>query len=71
MSAEKNSAIDLRSEFNRLDYDKDGYITLKEFRDYHERTNKDGTAIEKAFAEIDADNDGMVTFEEFERAYKR
>ncbi|UJR16018.1 hypothetical protein I4U23_002932 [Adineta vaga] len=68
MSSDKTT--DLRSEFDRLDCDKDGYITLKEFRAYHEQNNKDGTSIEKAFAAIDADNDGMVTFEEFQRAYK-
>jgi hypothetical protein len=43
--------------------DKDGYITIKEFREYHEKTNKDPSAIEKAFAAIDSDKDGMVTFE--------
>ncbi|CAF1025122.1 unnamed protein product [Adineta ricciae] len=69
MSSEKTSA-DLRIEFDRLDRDKDGFITLKEFRAFHEQNNKDGTSIEKAFAAIDADNDGMVTFEEFQRAYK-
>ncbi len=43
--------------------DKDGYITIEEFRAYHAKNNTDGTAIEKAFAAIDADKDGLVTFE--------
>ncbi len=43
--------------------DGDGFITLKEFRAYYEKTNKDESTIEKAFAEIDSDKDGMVTFE--------
>lgn len=47
----------------RFVQDKDGYITLKEFRAFHEKHNKDNTAIEKAFAAIDADKNGMVTFE--------
>ena len=38
-------------------------ITLQEFRAYHSKTNKDHSAIEKAFAAIDADKDGLVTFE--------
>jgi Ca2+-binding EF-hand superfamily protein len=43
--------------------DKDGFITIEEFRAYYAKTNKDGLAIEKAFAAIDADKDGLVTFE--------
>ncbi len=43
--------------------DKDGFITIEEFRAYHAKTNKDELAIEKAFAAIDADKDGLVTFE--------
>jgi Ca2+-binding EF-hand superfamily protein len=39
---------------------------LKEFRAYYEKTNKDASAIEKAFAAIDSDKDGMVTFEGME-----
>ncbi|CAF1318235.1 unnamed protein product [Adineta ricciae] len=70
MSAAKNSSDDLRTEFDRLDGDKDGYITLQEFRAYHSKANKDDTAISKAFAAIDSDKDGLVTFEEFQRAYK-
>ncbi len=66
--------------------DKDGFITLQEFRAYHSKTNKDDSAIAKAFAAIDSDKDGLVTFEgiktnyfikknlisflEFQRAYK-
>lgn len=43
--------------------DKDGFITIEEFRAYHAKTNKDQTAVEKAFAAIDADKNGLVTFE--------
>ncbi len=43
--------------------DKDGFITLQEFRAYHSKTNKDDSAIAKAFAAIDSDKDGLVTFE--------
>ncbi|CAF3137309.1 unnamed protein product [Rotaria socialis] len=70
MSSTKNIFDDLRSEFDRLDEDKDGYITLKEFRAFHSKTTNDASAIAKAFAAIDSDKDGLVTFEEFQRAYK-
>ena len=43
--------------------DKDGFITLEEFRAYHSKANKDDSAISKAFAAIDSDKDGLVTFE--------
>jgi Ca2+-binding EF-hand superfamily protein len=43
--------------------DRDGYITLKEFRAYHLKNNLDESAIAKAFAAIDSDNDGLVTYE--------
>ncbi|CAF1108127.1 unnamed protein product [Rotaria sordida] len=70
MSTTKTSFDDLRSEFDRLDEDRDGYITLDEFRAFHSKTTKDDSAIVKAFAAIDSDKDGLVTFEEFQRAYK-
>ncbi|CAF0775046.1 unnamed protein product [Rotaria sordida] len=71
MSTAKSSSTDLRSEFDRLDCDKDGFITIQEFRAYYAQKNTDQSTIEKAFAEIDADKDGLVTFEEFQRAYKQ
>ncbi len=46
-----------------IEQDKDGFITLQEFRAYHSKTNKDDSAIAKAFAAIDSDKDGLVTFE--------
>lgn len=51
--------------------DKDGFITLEEFRAYHSKANKDDSAISKAFAAIDSDKDGLVTFEGKKRKEKR
>ncbi|CAF4196758.1 unnamed protein product [Rotaria socialis] len=63
MSTVKHSAVNLRSEFDRLDSDKDGYITIAEFRAYHVQKKTDESIIAKAFADIDTDKDGLVTFE--------
>lgn len=43
--------------------DNDGFITIKEFREFHAKRNNDETAIAKAFAAIDSDKDGRVTLE--------
>ncbi|CAF0774087.1 unnamed protein product [Didymodactylos carnosus] len=64
---------ELREEFNRLDDDKDGFITLIEFKTYyskHGKGNMNDSEIAKKFADIDSDKDGLVTFEEFSQANK-
>ncbi|CAF0844391.1 unnamed protein product [Didymodactylos carnosus] len=69
-----SNVSELREQFNRLDEDKDGFITLAEFKAYHSRESKGNmneSDIAKKFADIDSDKDGLVTFDEFIQANKR
>lgn len=54
-----------RATFAVADRDKDGWITMEDFRTVWNRADTDLAA---AFSRVDADGDGRISFEEYARA---
>ena len=64
-SAQEKKKPNPEQMFKRSDLDKDGSITLEEFKDTKRKKEVAEDVLEKRFNRMDADEDGAVTLEEF------
>jgi hypothetical protein len=62
-ATEEKKPVDAETRFKRLDKDKDGKLTLEEFKG--KRTGDMLAKAEGQFKKMDKDSDGKVTLEEF------
>jgi Ca2+-binding EF-hand superfamily protein len=60
---EEKKPVDPEEAFKKMDKDKDGKLTLEEFKG--KRTGEMATKAEARFKKMDKDSDGKVTLEEF------
>ncbi|WP_282121733.1 EF-hand domain-containing protein [Algibacter mikhailovii] len=71
MSAQERKEPDFDKMFKRLDANKDGSISLEEFKSAKRKKEVPVERLEKNFAHLDADENGMVTREELEEGWKK
>lgn len=64
MSAQEKKAPDFDKMFKRFDADKNGSITLEEFKGAKRKKEVPAERLEKNYAKLDADSNGAVTLEE-------
>ncbi|MHA7942323.1 EF-hand domain-containing protein [Formosa sp. 3Alg 14/1] len=55
----------------RMDTDKNGTISLEEFKSVKRKKEVDAKTLEKNFAKIDADSNGQITLEELKKQPKK
>lgn len=60
-----NEIKDLINLFNKLDDNKDGFLTNKEFTEGLKSNNMDSKTLDKIFKTIDFDNNGKISYTEF------
>lgn len=64
-SAQEKKKPNPEQVFKRSDLNKDGSITLEEFKNTKRKKEVAEEALEKRFKRMDADENGLVTLEEF------
>lgn len=66
-AAKKEKDADPQAQFEKLDGDKDGKVTLEEFT----KSAKDAEKAKKKFGKIDSNNDSSLSLEEFKAAAEK
>ena len=64
-TAQNNQEPNYEKRFAKFDTDKDGKLSLEEFKNVKRKKEIPAKALEKNFAKMDANGDGAVTLEEF------
>jgi Ca2+-binding EF-hand superfamily protein len=57
----------VRDDFNKIDTDKDGYITVDELREYHGGDKASAEEVDMVARFADSDGDEQISYEEYEK----
>ncbi|OBQ55845.1 EF-hand domain-containing protein [Tamlana sp. s12] len=71
VEAQEKKKPDPEKAFKRFDANKDGSVTLEEFKSAKRKKEIPEDKLEKGFNRMDADSDGSVTLEEFKAAQEK